>query len=287
MTSGFTPSDQAQGLRELVRRRRRGGSTVAITSGKGGVGKTSIAVNLSVWLASKGVRVTLVDVDLGLANADILLNIRPRYTLAHVLSGHRTIEEIVMDGPGGLRFIPGASGVQEVADLSDFDRQTFINQLARLRINTDITVLDCGAGLSRSILSFARSADRVVVVTTPEPPAVTDAYATIKALYQEHGTPPVGLFVNRAETRAMAEATFDRIAGVAHRFLKKSVANQGFMLQDRVVEAAVMARRPFVISDPASPASACIAALANTIVRTSSKEDRSGGWFRRVAGLFV
>jgi flagellar biosynthesis protein FlhG len=171
--------------------------------------------------------------------------------------------------------------------MSEFERQTLVTQFHRLHASTDIVVLDCGAGLSRNVLSFALCADRVIVVTTQEPPAVTDAYAMIKSLHQERCTARIGLFVNRVEQRAAADATFERIAGVAERFLKISIANQGYMLQDRVVEAAVMARRPFVICDPGSPASACIAALADTIVRTTSGESRSGGWFRRVAGLFV
>lgn len=287
MTQQNSRPDQASSLRELARRRRRGAAVIAVTSGKGGVGKSSVAVNLSVFLASRGVRVVLVDVDMGLANADLLLNVRPRYTLAHVLSGLRTLEEIIVGGPCGLRFVPGASGVQEVADLTEFERQTLITQFGRLRISTDIVVLDCGAGLSRNVLSFALSSDRVLVVTTPEPTAVTDAYATIKSLHQERCAVPIGLFVNRAENRAVADATFQRIAAVAQRFLKLKVANQGYMLQDRVVEAAVMARYPFVLYDSGSPASVCIAALAGTIVRTPPGDRSSGGWFRRVAGLFV
>lgn len=282
--------DQASRLRDLVRRRRRSrrqGVALAITSGKGGVGKSSVAVNLSISLASRGVRVTLVDVDMGLANADLLLNIQPRYTLSHVLSGVRSIEEIVTSGPEGLRFVPGASGIHQLADLTEFERQTLITQFQKLRANADIIVFDCGAGISRNVMSFALSADRVIVVTTPEPTALTDAYATIKSLHRERCRGSVGLFVNMVESQKEAQATYDRVAKVSQRFLNYPVANQGYMLHDRAVELAVQARCPFVVRYPGSNASTCMAAMASSLVRTPAGGLRRGGLFSRVAGLFV
>ena len=279
--------DQATRLREIARASLPSALTIAITSGKGGVGKSSIAVNLSICLTAKGVRTTLVDVDMGLANADVLLNLQPRYTLSHVLSGSRSIDEAVLQGPGGIRFVPGASGLHELADLSEFERQHLIAQFRKLEANTDILVLDCGAGLSRNVMSFALAADRVVVVTTPQPTAVTDAYAMIKALQRQGASGRVSLFANMAESRAQAQATYDRIAGVARKFLDYSVAYDGYMLHDTAVELAVLARCPFVIRYPGSNASACIAALAGELSRTISGQPRRGGFLRRVAGLFV
>ncbi|MGB2987071.1 MAG: MinD/ParA family protein [Phycisphaerae bacterium] len=279
--------DQATRLRELVRRRASTAMTIAITSGKGGVGKSNVAVNLSICLAARGLRVTLVDVDMGLANADLLMDIRPRYTLSHVLSGVRSVEEVCTEAPGGVRFIPGASGFHEIADLSEFERQNLITQLQKLEISTDIAVLDCGAGLSWNVISFALAADRVLVVTTPEPTALTDAYAMIKALHREGGKARVSLIVNMVNSRAEATAAYERIAGVARRFLDYSVADFGYMLHDTSVELAVQARCPFVIRYPGSNASACIAAMANELTRTFSGHQRRGGFFKRVAGLFV
>lgn len=270
-----------------MRNRGRRARTVAITSGKGGVGKSNIAVNLSIALAARKLRVALVDVDLGLANADLLLNVHPQYTLAHVLNGVKSLAEVTVTGPGGVQFIPGASGLNELANLSEFDRQNLIIQFQILETSTDIVVFDCGAGISRNVLSFALAADEVLVVTTPQPPAITDAYATIKSLHRDQYAGKISLFVNMAENRAEASATFDRIAGVARKFLNYSVASGGYMLHDRAVELAVRQREPFVLKYPASKASSCLAAVANDLARSSSLAYGGVSFFRKVVGLFA
>jgi len=280
-------SDQAAGLRALVRRHRSSATTIAITSGKGGVGKSNIAVNLSICLAGRGLRVTLVDVDMGLANADVLMNVHPRYTLSHVVSGARSVEEVTVTGPSGLRFVPGASGLHELADLSEFERQHLLAQLQNLEISTDILILDCGAGIGRGVLSFALASDQVVVVTTPEPTSLTDAYAIVKSLYRERSSARVGLFVNMANNRSEAGSAYDRVAGVAQKFLNYPVADFGYMVHDTTVELAVRERCPFMVRSPGSNASACIAAMATRLARSLTGEERRRGFFSRVAGLFV
>lgn len=280
-------TDQAARLRELARHRRRRALTIAITSGKGGVGKSNIAVNISVCLAARGVRVTLIDVDMGLANADLLMNLQPRYTLSHVLAGVRSIEEVATRGPGGVQFIPGVSGVHELADLTEFERQNLIAQFQKVDTNTDILILDCGAGLSRNVISYAMAADRVLVVTTPQPTAMTDAYAMFKALHREGCRGQLCLAVNMVQSRADADATFDRLSKVAQRFLRFPIAYQGYVLHDTAVELAVRERCPFVIKYPGSSASACIAAMANDLARTFAGALHRGTIFSRVAGLFV
>jgi flagellar biosynthesis protein FlhG len=279
--------DQAARLREITSRGARHGRIVAVTSGKGGVGKSSIAVNLSIALAARGARVTLVDVDLGLANADVLLNVQPRYTLSHVVAGVKSLDEVAVDAPGGIRFIPGGSGLQELANVSDFERLSLISQLQRLRISTDIVVLDCGAGISRNVTSFALSADRVVVVTTPQPTAITDAYAAIKVLRRLDCAPPMGIIVNMTESRAQAGATYCRLRDVAQKFLNYSVADDGFLLHDTVVEQAVLARCPFVLKYPRSVAGTCIASIAAKFTTAAADSVGRGNLLRRVAGLFV
>jgi len=282
--------DQAAGLRDLAQNATHPPSamlTLAILSGKGGVGKSNIAVNLSVLLACRGLRVALIDLDMGLANADVLLGVRPRFNLSHLLSGAKEVEDLVVPGPGGLMFIGGASGTKSLANLSEFERQNLLLQLRKLRGSTDIAVFDCGAGISQNVLTFAAASDRVTVVTTTEPTARADAYAAIKCLRGERYLGRVGVFVNMADSRHEAKAAYTRIAAVAKKFLDFPVADDGYMLHDRAVELAVQTRCPFVLRDPGSNAGVCVAALANDIGRSFTNAARSGGLLRRLAGLFV
>lgn len=279
-------TDQAAGLRALFHPRQRSAVYIAIVSGKGGVGKTNLAVNLAVNLAGRRLRVTLVDLDLGLANADLLLNLHPRLNLAHLIAGSHTLDDVCVTGPADLRFIAGASGFHGLANLSELERQHLLMQLQKLETSTDIVIFDCAAGLAKNVLSFALAADRVVVVTTPEPTSLADAYASIKALSRERCTAPISLFVNRVDNRAEATSASDRVRGVAKRFLNYSVADGGYMLQDTAVELAVRARCPFVIRYPSSNAAACVNAFADELANGQDCEQRTG-FLRRVAGLFA
>lgn len=285
--NGQHGADQASRLRALAGAAKRGGITVAVVSGKGGVGKTNIAVNLAVSLAGRGLRVALVDLDMGLANADVLLNVSSRQTLAHVVSGQRTIEEITVSAPGGITFVPGSSGEYDIANLSEFERAGLTHALRTIAASTDITVYDCGAGVSRNVIDFAARADRVIVVTTPQPTALIDGYAVIKTLHNGRFAGQLSLFVNLVNSRAEAKTTFKRVSEVSKRFLDFSVADAGYMVHDAAVARAVHERTPFVIRYPGSNASACIAAMAERVARSVRLPIRRGGFFKRVVGLFV
>jgi flagellar biosynthesis protein FlhG len=284
--SSVLHTDQARRLRQLARERSSTAYVIAVTSGKGGVGKSNIAVNLSICLAAQSLKVTLVDVDLGLANADLLMNIQPRHSLADVLSGARSIDQVVVQGPGGIRFVPGAAGHPEWANLADFGRRNLIHQIQKLVSSTDIVVLDCGAGISSNVLAFALSADEVIVVTTPQPTALTDAYATMKALTMERYVARLSVLVNMAFTQREALGTYHRLEKVAQRFLQRPIASRGYILHDTTVELAVRERCPFVIRYPGSNASTCLSAIAMDLLRERRVQGGVGFW-KRVVGLFA
>ena len=273
--------DQAHRLRELARAPRRRARVVAVTSGKGGVGKTNLAVNLAVAAAAAGRRVTLLDVDLGLANVDILMNLSPRYTLAHVLAGGRSLAEIVTAGPGGVRVVPGASGVPRLADLDQSGREDLLRELGELEEDTDLLILDTGAGISRNVVAFAAAADEVLVVTTPEPTSVLDAYSTIKVLSREEALGRVRLVVNQCATRAEAEMVSRRMTSSCRQFLGLPVDRMGYVISDYHVGEAVRRRSPLVLAYPDAPASRCIQTLAGLLAGASSRP-RPAGFFRRV-----
>jgi flagellar biosynthesis protein FlhG len=281
--------DQASRLRDIVaasqptpeRRRMPRARVIAVTSGKGGVGKSNVSVNLAVRFAMCGKEVVLLDADLGLANADVLCNVSLPCNLAHVIARRKTLMDVMVRGPGGFGLIGGASGLARMADLTDFDRQRIVDSLADLEEMNDIILIDTGAGISPNVLSFTRAADHVLVVTTPEPTAITDAYAVIKVLSRDGTEKPISLLVNQARSSQEAKVVYDRIAAVARQFLSVHVLDAGHVSMDPEVSNAVRKRIPFMIGAPDSPASQCICAVASRL-EGSIGPIESGGFFRRM-----
>jgi flagellar biosynthesis protein FlhG len=280
------PIDQATQLRRIVRQTARA-TVIAVTSGKGGVGKSNIAVNLAIKLASAGKRVVLLDADLGLANADVLCNIDLPSNLSHVIARKRELTEVMVHGPGGFQLIGGASGLARMADLSDYDRQRLVSALAELEARTDVILIDTGAGISPNVLSFTRCADQVLVVTTPEPTAITDAYAVIKVISRDAPERPLSLLVNQVRQPGEGRLVYERIAKVAKQFLSVHVLDAGFVPSDPEVPAAVRRRTPFLITSPRCPASLCISQLAMRLERgVGAAADGGGGFFNRMSRWF-
>ncbi len=260
--------------------------TIVVTSGKGGVGKSNIALNISVLLGSTGNRVALVDADLGTANLDVLADVNPIANLSHVINGTRTLEEIIVDMDCGVQLVPGASGLAELAGLSEFQRAGLLRQLSELEASNDVIVVDTGAGIGPDVVTFAASAEKVLVVTTPEPTAITDAYGMIKVLSRT-GSGQIALLVNMAQSRHEARTVYDRISEVARRFLGVRILFAGYIPWDAKVGQAVRRRIPFVIDSPHCQAARRVAALANKLAPATSFSPRRNGFFRRVTDWFA
>ena len=265
-------------------------TVLAITSGKGGVGKSNVSVNLAITLAQSGKRVILIDADLGCANADVLCNVDVRANLAHVVARQRSLDEVMIDAPGGFKLVGGASGLAKMADLSPVDRQRLVAALADLESRADVILIDTGAGISPSVLDFTRAADHVLVVTTPEPTAITDAYAAIKVLTKpqpgEAADPArrMSLLVNQALSTHEASQVYDRVSKTARQFLGATVYDAGHVMRDDAVLTAVRARTPFVLASPRSAASTCIRQLAMRLGQAGPNANGGGGgFFERVS----
>ncbi|MCS7033250.1 MAG: MinD/ParA family protein, partial [Phycisphaerae bacterium] len=243
-------------------RSTRSATVIAVTSGKGGVGKSNIAVNLAIRLAAAGKDVVLLDADLGLANADVLCNVDLPCNLAHVIAGTRDLHDVMVKAPGGFRLIGGASGLAKLADLSELDRQRLLDSLEQIEQQADFLVIDTGAGISPNVLSFTRAADHVLIVTTPEPTAITDAYAVVKVLTRGGSGQRISMLINQVLSEHEGRCVFERISRVARQFLNVNVLDAGWVPDDEHVVLAVRRRVPFVLAYPRCPATQCVTRLA-------------------------
>ncbi|MDR3600696.1 MAG: MinD/ParA family protein [Desulfosporosinus sp.] len=257
--------DQASALRVLASRENSKPNkmrVIAVTSGKGGVGKTNFTVNLALALAEHGQRIMILDGDLGLANVDIAFGLTARYTIEHLFSGEKTIEQIILLGPRGIRIIPGGSGVQGLANL-EREKLTFVlANLGRIEKMADLLIIDTGAGLGPTVINFLLAADDVILVTTPEPTSLTDAYGVLKALRKEAGEVPIHVVVNRVRSEADAQATFKRLETAVTKFLNGSLNFIGWIYDDPLVGRSIMQQEPLGISFPESSAYRCIQWIA-------------------------
>jgi flagellar biosynthesis protein FlhG len=269
--------DQAERLRQLAKslshdaggtktRPARRARVLAVTSGKGGVGKTNVSVNLSYALIALGYDVMVLDADLGLANVDVLLGTVPHQHLGHLVSGQADILDVIYEGPGGLKLIAGGSGVGDLADLPEEDLARFIQSMRKLENQTDFLVVDTGAGLGRSVRNFLLAADVVLVVTTPEPTAITDAYALIKAVVLKNPAADIKLIVNQVESQEEAEEAAARLSAAMLRFLGASLEFLGAIPLDREVSRSVRSQRPFFLATPDSRASQAVREVAGRLV---------------------
>jgi flagellar biosynthesis protein FlhG len=259
--------------------------TIAFTSGKGGVGKSNLVLNVALSLARRGQRVTVLDGDLGLASLNVLLGLSPRHDLRHVIGGQRRLAEIVLRGPYGLTLIPAGSGVAELANLSMAGRDRLLEQLEEVARPMDFLLIDTAAGISDTVLNLVVAADEAVVVTRPEPTALADAYALVKVVVQHRPAYPFHLLVNMVKDAAQGEQVFQSLSQILVRFLGYRPGYAGHVTSDPAVGRAVVDQVPFAIAAPRSDASRDVEGLAAKLVdsRTASGGAAGAPFWHRLA----
>jgi flagellar biosynthesis protein FlhG len=235
---------------------------IAVTGGKGGVGKTSVSVNLASAFASSGKRVMLLDGDLGLANVDVFLGLSPRHTMAHVLSGQRTLEEVILESQDGIQVVPGASGVADMANLSAAAHLGLVQAFSTLSNRVDVMIVDTAAGISHSVLQFTQAAQHVLLVVCDEPASMTDAYALIKVLSRQHGISRFRIVANMVRTLGEGEQLFEKLQRVTGKFLEVTLEHVGEIPEDPYLRRAVREQRPVLSAFPSSPAARAFKKLA-------------------------
>nr|WP_318711683.1 MinD/ParA family protein [uncultured Treponema sp.] len=274
--------DQAKELRNIMGENTFGKAgkdhktrIIAITSGKGGVGKTNIAVNTAIAYAQLGKKVILIDGDLGMANVNVLLSVVPQYNLMHVLNHKKTMKDIIIDTEFGFKFIAGANGFAKIANLSNDELDYFANEFASLG-NADIIIIDTGAGISNNVLQFLAASDEVYVITTPEPTAITDAYGIIKIItteFSDHRPINLKLLVNRVHSADEGKRISDLIINIVSQFLNYKVEYIGFVYDDPAVQASVIRQKPFMAISPTSKPAVCLKHIVGRIEKTEVPAD--------------
>lgn len=272
-------TDQAETLREIMRQRSKAGDDgyktriITVASGKGGVGKTNISTNLALAYAALGKRVILMDADLGLANVNVVLGVIPKYNLYHVIRKQKTMRDILMDTDYGIQIVAGASGFAKIANLTEDERNNFIEELQHLA-NADVIIIDTSAGVSQNVLAFVAAADEAIIVTTPEPTAITDAYGIIKIVATEIDNLGLSLklVVNRVKSVSEGKKVAERVINIAGQFLNLKVDYLGYVYEDANVQNAVLRQRPFMVLDPKSKASICVQQIASRLERVEYRE---------------
>jgi flagellar biosynthesis protein FlhG len=250
---------------------------IAVTSGKGGVGKTNISANLAVLAARAGKRVLVIDADLGLANVEIVFGLKPRYHMGDLISSSISIEDVMIEAPHGIKILPAGSGVQSLTQLSPEDKLRFIAALEPVQDKFDLVLVDSGAGIGDNVLFFVGAAQEAILVVSPEPTSLVDAYATVKVLSQKAGVRHFGVIINPVIDELPAREIFNKLTQVTSRFLSASVRHLGYIPRDENLHRAIMAQRPLVDAFPHSPASRALSVVADRLFNETVPPILDGG----------
>lgn len=266
--------DQAAGLRRI--NPLRSVQVMAVTSGKGGVGKTTTSVNLAMAMAILGKQVLLLDGDLGLANVDVMMGLQPSFNLAHVLAGECTLEDTIIEGPHGLMVVPASSGKRHMAELNHLQHAGLVNAFSEMNRPLDVLVVDTAAGIADSVLTLTQASQQVIVVVTHDPASITDAYALIKVLNREHGVNRVHVLANQVRSAREARDIFENLRRVAERFLDINLSDFGCVPHDEWLQRAVRRQRAAVDAYPSCPASEAYTRLARKALTWSTPRGARG-----------
>ena len=273
-------TDQAEQLRQIMRKKDGNGGDegnrtriIAISSGKGGVGKTNLSINIALAYANLGKKVIVLDADLGLANVNVILGIIPKFNLYHLIRKQKSIREIILDTGYGIQIVAGASGFSKIANLSDEEREIFIEELSELS-SADVIIVDTSAGVSNNVLDFIAAADDAIIITTPEPTAITDAYGIVKIIATEIDYLNIGLklVVNRVKSVTQGKKVAERVINIAGQFLNLKIDYLGYVYDDPAVGQAVLKQKPFFVVDPKCKASICVRHLVSRLEKVDYRE---------------
>jgi len=267
-------NDQAAGIRGMTSKKPV--QVIAVSSGKGGVGKTNVSVNLSLALVAAGQNVLLLDADLGLANVDLLLGLRAKYNLSHVISAERTLEEVVVKGPEGLNIIPAASGMQMMSELNSAQHTGLIRAFSDLSMPIDVLVIDTAAGISDSVVSFVKASNEVVVVVCNEPTSLTDAYALIKVMSEDYAVHKFNILANSVRDPQEGVKLFKKLTRVTDYYLDVTLNFMGAVPYDEYLVKAVKKQQAVMQSYPQSPSSIAFRKLAKTALSWPLPKSASG-----------
>lgn len=266
--------DQAAGLRRMAKQKPV--QVIAVASGKGGVGKTNVSVNLSIAMVEAGKDVLLLDADLGLANVDLLLGLHSEYNLSHVISGERTLEEIIVDGPEGLKIVPAASGTQMMSELTPAQHAGVIRAFSEINIPVDVLVVDTAAGISDGVVSFTRASNEVIVVVCNEPTSLTDAYALMKVLSEDHGVQRFNILANMTRSPKEGLNLFAKLSRVTDQYLDVTLDYLGAIPNDEYLVKAVKRQHAVIQSFPQSPSALAFRKIAKKVTNWPLPEQAGG-----------
>lgn len=287
--------DQAANLRKLIEQRQeskepkvtKGPRIITITSGKGGVGKSNLVVNLGISLQKQGYKVMIFDADVGMGNDDVLMGHIPTYDIYDVIFKGMKINEVLIEGPFGIKLLPGGNGFSKIDEISDYQREEFINKLKEIE-DLDFLLMDTGAGINKDVLAFVACSQELILITTPEPTSLTDAYSLLKAVRHFKLKDTASVVVNKSFTLKESISTYERFRSTVNKFLNMELNYLGHIPEDRKLTEAVRKQEPVLISAPYSESSKAIEKIAEKLIGLNTSKDSASvkGLFKKLFAIF-